>query len=185
MGAACVERLAGEGARVFALDVDGAKAERLAARLSTSGAKVEALRADVIVESELTAALGEAEARAGRLDVLINIAGGSASGLLAELDSAVWDRLYALNVRSTVIACRTVLPAMRRQGAGAIVNMSSISGLRGDPGWAAYNSAKAAIINLTQSLASEEAAYVTGAALVIDGGLTARTGQPTGFDGDA
>jgi meso-butanediol dehydrogenase/(S,S)-butanediol dehydrogenase/diacetyl reductase len=240
MGAACVERLAAEGARVFVLDRDGAKAERLAERLAAAGAKVEALRADVMIEAELTSALAEAEARAGRLDVLINIAGGSAPGLIAELDSAVWDRLYALNVRSTVIACRAVLPVMRRQGGGAIVNMSSISGLRGDPGWAAYNAAKAAIVNLTQSLAwevgrdgirvnavcpgpiasprmlgtlpdkaaagyeqatalgrmgapeevaaailflaSAEAAFITGAALVIDGGLTARTGQPTGYE---
>jgi meso-butanediol dehydrogenase / (S,S)-butanediol dehydrogenase / diacetyl reductase len=240
MGAACVEGLTGEGARVFALDRDGPKAERLAARLSTAGAKVEALRADVMVESELTAALAEAEARAGQLDILINIAGGSAPGLVADLDSAVWDQLYALNLRSTVIACRGVLSVMRRQGAGAIVNMSSISGLRGDPGWAAYNAAKAAIISLTQSLAwevgrhgirvnavcpgpiasprmlgslpdkaaagseratalgrmgrpdevaaailflaSAEASFITGAALVIDGGLTARTGQPTKFD---
>jgi NAD(P)-dependent dehydrogenase (short-subunit alcohol dehydrogenase family) len=244
MGAACVERLAAEGARVFALDIDGVKAERLAGRCSAGGATVEALQADVTIESELTSAIVEAEARAGRIDVLINVAGGSAPGLVAALDSAVWDWLYALNVRSTVIACRAVLPAMRRQGAGAIVNMSSISGLRGDPGWAAYNAAKAAIINLTQSLAwevgrqgirvnvvcpgpiasprmlgsladrssvaaydracaigrigrpeevasamvflaSDEAAFITGSSLVIDGGLTARTGQPTDFDAGA
>lgn len=241
MGAACVERLAAEGARVFAIDIDGVKAESLTAKLAIAGRAVEALQADVTLEAELTTALAAAEARAGRVDILINVAGGSAPGLIAELDTAVWDRLYALNVRSTVIACRAVLPAMRRQGGGSIVNMASISGLRGDPGWAAYNSAKAAIINLTQCLAwevgrhgiranvvcpgpiasprmlgslpdhgvmaafdracaigrmgrpeeaaaailflaSDEASFVTGAALVVDGGLTARTGQPTAFD---
>jgi meso-butanediol dehydrogenase / (S,S)-butanediol dehydrogenase / diacetyl reductase len=241
MGAASVERLAAEGARVFALDIDGPKAERLAAKLAAAGYKAAGLAADVMDEAGLTRALAAVEAEAGRIDVLINIAGGSAPGLVAELETAVWDRLYALNLRSTVIACRAVLPAMRRQRAGSIVNMASISGLRGDPGWAAYNAAKAAIINLTQSLAweegrhgiranavcpgpiassrmvaslpgqggvgiydrasalgrigqpseaaaailflaSDDASFVTGAALVVDGGLTARTGQPTAFD---
>jgi meso-butanediol dehydrogenase / (S,S)-butanediol dehydrogenase / diacetyl reductase len=241
MGAACVERLSLEGARVFALDIDGAKAEGLAGRLRAEGYPVEALAADVTDEVELTKALAMAEVRAGQVDILINIAGGSAPGLIAELDVKTWDRLYALNVRSTVIACRAVLPSMRRQKRGSIVNMASISGLRGDPGWAAYNSAKAAIINLTQCLAweegrrgiranavcpgpiasprmveglcgpttvqaydracaigrigrpeeaaaailflaSDDASFVTGAALVVDGGLTARTGQPTDFD---
>lgn len=241
MGAACVERLAAEGARVFALDIDGAKAEGLAARLRTEGFAVEALAADVMDEAELIKALTTAEVRAGQVDILINVAGGSAPGLIAELDMKTWDRLYALNVRSTVIACRTLLPSMRRRRRGSIVNMASISGLRGDPGWAAYNSAKAAIINLTQCLAweeglhgiranavcpgpiasprmleglsgpttassydracaigrmgrpeeaaaailflvSDDASFVTGATLVVDGGLTARTGQPTDFD---
>ena len=112
--------------------------------------------------------------------MLINIAGGSAGGLIADLDLAVWDRLYALNVRSTVIACRAVLPAMRRQGSGSIVNMASISGLRGDPGWAAYNAAKAAIINLTQSLAWEEGRHGIRANAICPGThrLAADGGEP-------
>src|SRR6266404_3246656 len=127
MGAACVERLATEGARVFILDIDGAKAEVLAARLVARGYRAEALTADVMQERQLTEALATAERRSGQIDVLINIAGGSAPGLIAELETSVWDRLYALNLRSTVIACRAVLPTMRRQQSGSIVNMASIS----------------------------------------------------------
>jgi NAD(P)-dependent dehydrogenase (short-subunit alcohol dehydrogenase family) len=240
MGAACVRQLAAEGAAVYALDVKADVARALAEELSASGAKVSALEADVLDEERLRAALQAAMAAAGRVDVLINIAGGSAPGLVADIDLSVWDRLYRLNVRSTLVACQEVLPAMRRQGRGSIVTMASISGLRGDPGWAAYNSAKAGIISLTQSLAweeglngirvnaicpgpvasermlatlppeaftqydqacalgrmgraeelaeailflaSDQASFVTGAALVADGGLTARTGQPTDFD---
>lgn len=239
MGRACCMQLAAEGARLFILDVKEGLAGELARDLSKDGATVEALRADVMNEAELRGAIATALARTdGRIDSLINIAGGSASGLTAEIDLAVWDRLYALNLRSTLVACQAVIPAMRRQG-GSIVNMASISGLRGDPEWAPYNAAKAAIISLTQSLAweeggygirvnaicpgpvasermlatisekelreynescalgrigkaselaeailflaSDQASFVTGAALVADGGLTARTSQPTRF----
>ncbi len=239
MGRACSTQLAAEGARLFILDVKHDMAEELARGLSKSGARVEALRADVMNETELRDAIATVLRRTGgEVDSLINIAGGSASGLTAEIDLAVWDRLYALNLRSTLVACQAVIPAMRKRG-GSIVTMASISGLRGDPEWAPYNAAKAAIISLTQSLAWEEGGYgirvnaicpgpvasermlatisqnelraynescalgrigtaselaeailflasdqssfVTGAALVADGGLTARTGQPTRF----
>jgi NAD(P)-dependent dehydrogenase (short-subunit alcohol dehydrogenase family) len=240
MGAACVRQLAAEGATVYALDVRFDAARDLAAELSASGAAVTALEADVLDEDGFRAALRIAMDRAGRVDTLVNIAGGSAAGLIADIDLSTWDRLYRLNVRSTLVACQEVLPQMRRQGGGSIVTMASISGLRGDPGWAAYNAAKSAIISLTQSLAweeglngirvnaicpgpiaskrmlatlppeafahydeacalgrmgraeelaeailflaSDQASFVTGAALVADGGLTARTGQPTDFD---
>lgn len=240
MGAACVRQLAREGAEVYLLDVKIETGQELAAGLRAEGAAVTAMAADVLDEAELRAAIGEAIAMAGRVDTLINVAGGSAAGLVAEIGLEVWDRLYRLNVRSTLTACQAVLPAMRRQGGGSIVTMASISGLRGDPGWAAYNAAKASIISLTQSLAweeglngirvnaicpgpiasermlatlppeafalydeacaigrmgraeelaeailflaSDQASFITGAALVADGGLTARTGQPTDFD---
>jgi len=240
MGAACVAQLAAEGAHVFVLDVKDDMARSLADRLLAGGAQVEVLRADVLQEDEFRGALAQVVDRAGHVDVLINIAGGSAQGLIADIDLSVWDRLYRLNVRSTLIACRAVLPSMRARRRGSIVNMASISGLRGDPDWAAYNAAKSAIISLTQSLAweegqygvrvnaicpgpiasermlatiskaeleeyneacaigrigtatelaeailflaSDQASFVTGACLVADGGLTARTGQPTRFD---
>lgn len=159
MGAACVEQLAIEGSRVFALDVKYDMAKSLAEKLYAQGGKVEALRADVMNEPELKAALAAAIDAEGRVDVLINIAGGSAGGLIADIDLDVWDQLYKLNIRSTLTACRAVLPTMRNQGRGSIVNMASISGLRGDPGWAAYNASKAGIISLTQSLAWEEGLY--------------------------
>lgn len=119
-----------------------------------------AIAADVMNEQQLEGAIAQAIASAnGQVDALINIAGGSASGLISEIDLNIWDRLYRLNVRSTLTACRAVIPAMRAQRKGAIVTTASISGVRGDPEWAAYNASKAAIISLTQSLAWEEGRY--------------------------
>ncbi|MBJ2150239.1 SDR family NAD(P)-dependent oxidoreductase [Paracoccus sp. IB05] len=240
MGAACVRQLAAEGAHVFALDVKPDIAGALAAELNAGGARVEALKADVMDEAELRAAIATVLDRTGgRVDSLIIVAGGSASGLTADIDLAIWDRLYKLNLRSTLVACQAVIPAMRAQGKGSIVTMASISGVRGDPEWAPYNAAKAAILSLTQSLAweeggygirvnaicpgpiasermlatiseaeledyndatalcrigrapelaeailflaSDQASFITGASLVADGGLTARTSQPTRF----
>lgn len=160
MGAACVRQLAHEGAKVFALDVKVELAEQLAAELRAQGGDVTAIAADVMDETQLEAAIAQAIASAnGRVDALINIAGGSAAGLISEIDLNTWDRLYRLNVRSTLTACRSVIPAMRVQRKGSIITMASISGVRGDPEWAAYNASKAAIISLTQSLAWEEGRY--------------------------
>lgn len=159
MGAATVRQLAHEGAKVFALDVQYDVAAALAAELSADGADVTAIAADVLDEAGFQRALAQALQTAGRVDTLINIAGGSAAGLIADIDLDVWDRLYRLNVRSTLIACRAVIPFMRSQKGGSIVNMASISGLRGDPEWAAYNAAKSSVISLTQSLAWEEGRY--------------------------
>lgn len=236
IGEAASLRLAEEGARVFVLDIDAAKAAGLAARIGGTG-----LGCDVTDEAQLTRCFDRVAAERGRIDVLMAVAGGSKEGLVAELDSETWDRLYKLNLRATALSCRLALRSMIPQRSGAIVTMSSISGLRGDPGWSSYNAMKAAIINLTQSLAWEtgrhgirvnavcpgpiatprmlgsledksmmaaydrataigrmgraeevaaamiflaapEASFVTGAFLVVDGGLTARTGQPVGFD---
>lgn len=159
MGAACVRQLAAEGAAVCIIDVKADMAQALAAEVRADGADVRAFAGDVLDEDGFTAALEGAIAAHGRVDTLICVAGGSASGLVSELDLEVYDRLYRLNFRSTLIACRAVIPAMRRDGGGSIVTMSSISGLRGDPDWSAYNAMKAAIINLTQCLAWEEGQY--------------------------
>lgn len=160
MGAACVRQLSREGAKVFVLDVKIRDAEALAVALRGDGGDVTAIAADVMDEAQLETAFDQAIGLAdGKIGALINIAGGSASGLISEIDLATWDRLYRLNVRSTLVACRKVIPSMRAGRSGAIVNMASISGLRGDPEWAPYNAAKAAVISLTQSLAWEEGRY--------------------------
>lgn len=155
MGRACVEKLARQGARVCLFDRDTDTGLALAQALSDEGLAVTALTVDVSDETAFTAAFSQALESLGQLDILIQIAGGSRGGLLETQSLEDWDWHLRQNLRSTVLGCKLATAAMAAQGGGAIVNMSSISGLRGDPGWAAYNATKAAILNFTQSLAWE------------------------------
>ena len=93
--------------------------------------------------------------RAGRVDVLVNNAGVSHSSLLPATDEAVWDEVIATNLTGTFNCTRAVLPCMLKQKGGHIVNIGSLSGMRGVSGAAAYSASKAALVGLTLSIAKE------------------------------
>ncbi len=175
IGRATMERLAGEGATVVAVDHDAGGLADAVGRLKAAGAAVTAVVADVMDESAIEAAFATLDdVTAGRLDVSIHIAGNSMFGTIEDLASVDWERLWRLNVLSTVICCRLAVRRMKATGGGAIVNMSSISGLAGDPGWGAYNTAKAAIWNLTQCLAWEVGRYNIRANAICPGPIATR-----------
>jgi len=156
IGKATMNRLAGEGATVIAADFKTEDLEAAVAPLAHAGHNVTAVTCDVMDEAQIEAAFAAVDkAGGGRLDASIHIAGSSMFGLVESLPSADWERLWKLNVLSTIICCRLAVARMKTSGGGAIVNMSSISGMAGDPGWGPYNSAKAAVWNLTQCLAWE------------------------------
>jgi meso-butanediol dehydrogenase/(S,S)-butanediol dehydrogenase/diacetyl reductase len=233
IGAATARALAGEGARVVVADVDRERGEAVARETGGVFAAV-----DVADEAALAALVADTARRLARLDVLVSNAFATVVGPIEGLDGAAWR--YTLDVTLTAVftALRAAIPVMRAQGGGAVVHVASISGLRGDRGLAAYNAAKAAVVNLTRTaalelaphgirvnavcpglidtpplqralelagdraqairaavpvrrlgrpeevasailfLASEDASYVTGTTLVVDGGLTAGTGMP-------
>lgn len=94
--------------------------------------------------------------RFGRIDALLNTVGGFAGGRSVHEDElANWDRMFEINVRTTLLSCRAVIPPMLRQGAGAIVNVGARAALSGVAGLGAYCAAKSAVIRLTESLAQE------------------------------
>lgn len=156
MGAACVAQFAMEGARIRILDKDRSGAEALVDDLSHHGAEIDFTDIDVLDEVDFTEAFESAvTAFGGRLDVMVHIAGASRGGLLRTQTVADWDWHYRINLRSHVIGCKLATDRMVAQGHGSVVTMSSISGLRGDPGWAGYNATKAAIKSFTESLAWE------------------------------
>jgi meso-butanediol dehydrogenase/(S,S)-butanediol dehydrogenase/diacetyl reductase len=143
IGAATVERLVREGAKVFIADLNPPK---------ETNDHVAFRRTDVTSLADATAMVEAAVTRFGHLDVLVNNAGIGCLDETPDLDPAIWDRVFGLNVSAVFYVCRAAIPVMARQG-GAIVNIASVSGIAGDYGFTAYNASKGAVINYTRSLA--------------------------------
>jgi NAD(P)-dependent dehydrogenase (short-subunit alcohol dehydrogenase family) len=112
--------------------------------------------ADVTSEDAVTAAVATAIERLGRIDIVVNNAGGSNFMVpFAELRLSGWDKIMRLNVNSTVFVCRAVAGHLLERGSGSVINVASVGGLAGAPLIAPYGAAKAAVISLTKSLAVE------------------------------
>ncbi|BBZ32072.1 SDR family NAD(P)-dependent oxidoreductase [Mycolicibacterium confluentis] len=155
IGRAAAELMAGEGARVLIADLNADAAAQAAAEI---GAGAIGIAVDVLDEASLAAMISRAVADFGGLDVLCNHVGGSNPRKdldLLHLDLAEWDRTMALNARSTVVASRLALPHMFDAGGGSIINTVSVAGLVGDTLQCAYGAAKAAVIRLTQYIATQ------------------------------
>lgn len=232
IGAATARRFASEGARLVLGDVDGAGGAAVAKE--TGGTFRET---DVTDEEQVQALLRAAVDEHGHLDIVFNNAGIMGAGTLPELEAETWRSVIDVDLHSVFYGCRAAIAHFQGARSGVIVNTASISGIGGDYALPAYNAAKAAVVNLTRSLAcehadqgirvncvcpgpidtpmtdavrqvpgiaeeyakvipmarlgradeisgavaflaSDDASYITGAALVVDGGLTACTGQP-------
>ncbi|WP_349270942.1 7-alpha-hydroxysteroid dehydrogenase [Mycolicibacterium parafortuitum] len=155
IGRAAAQLMAGEGARVLIADLD---ADAAAAAAADIGRGAVGIAVDVLDEASITAMIGCAVDTFGGLDVLCNHVGGSDPRKdldLLRLDLDEWDRAMALNARSTVVASRLALPHMIAAGSGAIINTVSVAGLAGDTLQCAYGAAKAAVIRLTQYIATQ------------------------------
>lgn len=156
IGAAIVRAFVAEDATVWITDIDG---EAGAALANEMGGNTRCLLLDVGDEAQWESVMAAMLARDGRLDVLVNNAGitgfedGGGPHDPEHASLAEWHRVHRVNLDGTFLGCRHAVRAMRAQGTGAIINMSSRSGLVGIPGAAAYASSKAAIRNHTKSVA--------------------------------
>ena len=155
IGAAVARLLAREDCRVV---VAGRREDLVRAVADDIGGM--AFAADVTVDAEVAGLFDACDDRFGRLDVLVNNAGYGGGGLIAaeEMDFAAWDRTFAVNVRGPMFCIARAIPLLRRQG-GTIVNVASIAGLKPNRLQIPYGASKAALVNLTKSVADEVGAY--------------------------
>lgn len=150
LGRASALMLAKEGARVAVSDVDQAGAERVAAEI---GAEALALTLDVTDEGQWRAAIEATVAAFGGLHGLVNNAGIGLMKPLADTTLEEWRRIHAVDLDSVFIGCRDAMGPIEASGGGAIINIASVAGVIAAPNLAAYNSAKAAVVHLTRSVA--------------------------------
>ena len=171
-GRATVLRFAQEGARILAVDRDLASAEETAALAAAEGGECLAFQADVTREATLAAAIEAAVRRWGRIDILHNNVGVSIAGgdkPLLELTEEAFDRVSAINLRGTIMACKHVVPVMRAQRSGAIVNISSVAARENTYPLVAYKVTKMGMIAFTEQLALQNAAYGIRANCILPG----------------
>lgn len=191
-GRAVAVRLAEEGARVLAVDREMARLDETLQRAGSLGSAIRPWAGDV-TRGDSVAAMAAACLQAfGRIDVLVNNVGGSAPGGPLEMAEDVWDAQVDLNLKSVFLTCKHVLPAMRQQQGGAIVNIASTSGLRwSGSAQVAYAATKAGVIQLSRVVAVQHAADGVRVNSVVPGQLhtpmvEARlAGQRSGGDVDA
>ncbi len=171
IGEATAKLFAREGAKVVVVDINGEGARRVAQAVEGGGGKASAFRADVADPKDAEAMIRHAVDTFGRLDVLHNNATALEVGRVADLTVEGWNRTLAVNLTATFLGTKFALPVMIRQGGGVIVNTASVSGLAGDYGLAAYNAAKAGVINFTRTTAIEYARYNIRANCVCPGAI--------------
>jgi 3-oxoacyl-[acyl-carrier protein] reductase len=151
---------AAEGAAVVIAEIDADAAERAAAELRTTGHLALEVATDVAEETSVRAMVERTLATFGKIDVLVNNAAMFASawserGSSEQLTVEQWDRMFAVNVRGTWLCCKHVVPHMRAQGGGSIINISSGTAWKGSAGFLHYVTSKAAIAGMTRALARE------------------------------
>ncbi len=152
-GAEIARQYVAEGARVAVADINEAGAKAVA---DTLGANAIAVACDVTQRAAIDALVKKTVEQFGRLDIVINNAGWTHRNQpLLEVDEATFDRVYNINVKSIFHMTHAVVPLMRKQGGGVILNIGSTAGIRPRPGLTWYNSSKGAVNLLSKSMAVE------------------------------
>jgi NAD(P)-dependent dehydrogenase (short-subunit alcohol dehydrogenase family) len=157
IGRAIAVRLAEEGGKVMCVDLNSESALETRDLIAKTGGVARACTADVSDPAQVLEFVLACAAEFGRVDVLVNNAGVNIPGLLHEVSDEVIDKTLNVNVKGAIYGCRAVLPFMLEQGAGSIVNISSVNGLVSEPFLSVYSASKGAVVMLTKGVALDYA----------------------------
>jgi 3-oxoacyl-[acyl-carrier protein] reductase len=146
-------RFAKEGARVGVVDINGEAAREVASQIGNSAF---AMEADVSIDGDVSRMVQEALDRWGQLDILVNNAGTTHRNQpMTEVTEEEYERIFAVNVKSVYLGAKHVVPVMKKQGFGVILNVASTAGVRPRPGLVWYNTSKGAMMTATKAMAIE------------------------------
>ncbi|WP_300298239.1 glucose 1-dehydrogenase [Ferrovibrio sp.] len=155
-GEGIAKRFALEGAAVVIGDLNLAAAEKVAGEINKAGHKALPVAVDVSQNKQMKSLVDKAVEAFGGLDIMVNNAGmPQRNAPLLETDEATFDKIFAVNVKSIYNSAMYAVPAMRKRGAGAFINIASTAGVRPRPGLVWYNGSKGAVITLTKAMAVE------------------------------
>lgn len=162
--------LAREGAAIAIIDQNLPGAEETATMIRQEGGTAFAVKGDITDVASLSAAIDECEAALGQISTLVNNAAYSEAGDLDRISLEMWHKEIDINLNGTYHCMRLMLPLMQKRGGGVIVNIGSVNGARyfGNP---AYSAAKAGLVNLTQSVASEYGRHGIRCNIVLPGSV--------------
>ena len=146
-------RFAKEGARVGGIDINAEAAREVASQIGNSAF---AMEADVSIDGDVSRMVQEALDRWGQLDILVNNAGTTHRNQpMTEVTEEEYERIFAVNVKSVYLSAKHIVPVMKKQGFGVILNVASTAGVRPRPGLVWYNTSKGAMMTATKAMAIE------------------------------
>ncbi len=155
IGEATATALAEEGARVAVLARRSDRLEKVVKRIKDAGGEAVPIVVDLMNEAQLREAIHQTKETFGRIDIMVNNAGVMLLGKIEGTDTGEWRQMLDINVLAVMLACHEILPVMKAQGGGHIVNISSVAGRQVKAGYSGYNASKWAVGAFSESLRQE------------------------------
>jgi 3-oxoacyl-[acyl-carrier protein] reductase len=173
IGAATARRLASEGARLAVVDLNEGDLEQTVRAITEAGGEAQAFGGDISKGADVARFVQQAKERFGRIDILVNNAGINRDAMAHRLTEENWDAVLDVNLKGSFLCAQAVMPIMREQNDGRIVNTASIAAL-GNVGQSNYSASKAGLMGLTRTLALEWSRYNIRVNCVAPGGTDTR-----------